>query len=355
MNMKQNTSECFQALRANLALDKRRVELLATFLIALIQQNTCNLARLANVLDLSAKKESKYRRLKRFVQNVPLGWDGLASLIVKIVAPRGKYLLALDRTEWRYGAIWVNIVTLSIISGNSSIPLFWETLNRKGNTTLEERKEILRRYLKVFGAASIAYLSCDREFDSPEFIRFLDKEKIGFRMRVRVSMKITNRRTKQTCLFSEVLSKMAVGQFSKWRKARNYGTVKVYVEIEKGETSAECVIVLSSEKSRSILIDYKQRWKIETLFQNLKGRGFEIEETHLQKAEKIDRLFGVLALAVAWAIKTGELESNFEPIEIKKNGRPQQSYFRLGCEIIQQFLMEVKSYSKVNLIEILRC
>ena len=111
----------------------------------------------------------------------------------------------------------------------------------------------------------------------------------------------------------------------------------------------------SRTKSRSILIDYKQRWKIETLFQNLKGRGFEIEETHLQKAEKIDRLFGVLALAVAWAIKTGELESNFEPIEIKKNGRPQQSYFRLGCEIIQQFLMEVKSYSKVNLIEIIRC
>ena len=353
--MKQNTSKCFTALRGNLSLDKRRVELLAAFLIALIQQNTCNLARLANVLDLSAKKESKYRRLKRFVQKVSFNWDALAELIVKIVSPKGKYLLALDRTEWRYAKVWINIVTLSVVWGNSSFPLFWKTLNRRANTTLAEREEIINRYLQVFGAASIKYLSCDREFDSPEFIRFLSKQKIAFRVRVRVSMKITNRRTRQSHEFSEILSKMKVGQFSKWRKVRNYGTVKVYVEIEKGETSAESVIVLSSEKSRSIVSDYKLRWKIETLFQNLKGRGFEVEETHLRKAEKIDRLFGVLALAVAWAIKTGEMESRRNPIEIKKNGRPQQSLFRLGCEIIQAILMEVRSYTKLNIFEILRC
>ena len=54
--MKKNTSVCFQALKANLPFDKRRVELLAALLIGIIQQNTCNLARLANVLDLAAKR-----------------------------------------------------------------------------------------------------------------------------------------------------------------------------------------------------------------------------------------------------------------------------------------------------------
>ena len=80
-----------------------------------------------------------------------------------------------------------------------------------------------------------------------------------------------------------------------------------------------------------------------------------MEETHLTEAAKIDRLFGVLALAAAWAVKTGELESAENAIEIKNNGRAQKSLFRLGCEIIQEVLFEIKRYSKLNIFEILRC
>jgi hypothetical protein len=94
---------------------------------------------------------------------------------------------------------------------------------------------------------------------------------------------------------------------------------------------------------------------IKTMFQNLKSRGFEMEETHLTKAEKVDKLFGVLALAVARATKTGELESTQNPIEIKKNGRPQKNWFRPGSEIIQEVLCEIKRHSKINIFEILRC
>ena len=79
-----------------------------------------------------------------------------------------------------------------------------------------------------------------------------------------------------------------------------------------------------------------------------------MEETHLTQATKIDKLFGMLAIAVAWATKTGELESAKNPIEIKKNTRPQKSLFRPGCEIIQEVLFEIKRHSKVNIFEILR-
>jgi hypothetical protein len=96
-------------LRANLSLDKRRVEFLAALLIAIIQQNTSNLIRLANVLDLSAKKDSKYRRIKRFFQFAEIDFTVFARLIMKIVCPTGKYILALDGTEWKYGKVWVKI------------------------------------------------------------------------------------------------------------------------------------------------------------------------------------------------------------------------------------------------------
>lgn len=323
-------------------------------MIALIEQNTCNLARLANVLDLNGKKASRYKRLQRFCRLAPLDFTCFARLVVQIVAPAGKYVLALDRTEWRLGTVWVNIITLSIVVGRHSFPVFWRTLNRKGNTTLAEREQILRHFVEVFGAAGIAYVSADREFDSYQFVRFLDESKIAFRLRVRVQMK-TCTSSGKTLNFSQMLSKMAVGQRKKLRKWRLYGAVKVYVEMEKGKESKDCVIVISSEKSRSILRDYKRRWAIETLFQNLKGRGFEVERTHLSGGERIDKLFGVLSLAVAWAMKTGETENALRPIKIKNNGRPPMSLFRLGCDLIQEFLREIKSCTKIDVIKILRC
>ena len=312
------------------------------------------MARLANVLDLNANKESKYRRLKRFLTEAKIDYAVFATLLIAILKPKGKYILALDRTEWKYGKEWVNILTLSIVYENTSIPILWQTLNRKGNSTLAEKEEILNRYLKTFGVKDILYFCADREFDGYEFVKYLDKKRVPFRLRLKVSMRITDKNGKlMKC--GKLLRTLKIGESYKLRRARKYGGVKVYVEVERGRDSKESIIVISSEKSDKILLEYKRRWTIETLFQNLKSRGFELEETHLTEATKIDKLFGVLALGVAWAVKTGELESQAKPIEIKKNGRPQQSLFRLGCEIIQAVLVEVKRYSQVNIFEILRC
>ena len=328
--------------------------MLTGFLVAIIQQNTSNLARLAGVLDLKAKPESKYKRLKRFLKDAPLDYALAAKLIIAILKPSGKYILALDRTEWKYGKIWVNILTLSIVVGNTSIPLFWQTLNRKGNSTLAEKQAIIDRYIKEFGVENIEYFCGDREFDGIEFVRYLDKKRVPFRLRLKVSMPITDKKGKlMKC--GKLLRTLKTGENYKLRRGRKYGGVKVYVEVERGRDPKESVIVISSENSGNILKEYKQRWKLETLFQNLKSRGFELEETHLTEATKIDKLFGVLALAAAWATKTGELESAENPIEIKNNGRPQKSLFRLGCEIIQEVLFEIKRNSKVNIFKILRC
>ena len=322
--------------------------------MAIIQQNTSNLARLANVLDLSAKRESKYRRLKRFLSDAPPDGAIFAKLMIAILKPSGKSILALDRTEWKYGKVWVNILTLSVVVGNTAIPLFWQTLNRKGNSTLAEKRAIIDRYVEVFGVENIAYFCADREFDGLEFVKYLDERRVPFRLRVKVSMPITNKSgVPMKC--GKLLRTLKTGENRKLKRARKYGGVKVSVEVARGRDTKESVIVISSENTGKVLLEYKRRWAIETLFQNLKSRGFELEETHLTEAGKIDKLFGVLALAAAWAVKTGELESAENPIEIKNNGRPQKSLFRLGCEIIQEVLFEIKRYSEVNIFEILRC
>ena len=50
---------------------------------------------------------------------------------------------------------------------------------------------------------------------------------------------------------------------------------------------------------------YARRWEIETLFECLKTRGFNLEETHITDLDKVERMLSVLAIAYCWAYKIG--------------------------------------------------
>jgi len=64
---------------------------------------------------------------------------------------------------------------------------------------------------------------------------------------------------------------------------------------------------------------YRERWRIETLFQKLKGHGFNLEESRLRGGHKAETLLGVLALAAAWCYALGEWHSEeVAPIPRKK-------------------------------------
>jgi hypothetical protein len=48
------------------------------------------------------------------------------------------------------------------------------------------------------------------------------------------------------------------------------------------------------------------RWGIEPMFSDFKSRGFGIAQTHLRHADRIERLILVLAVALFWAVSTGQ-------------------------------------------------
>ena len=80
------------------------------------------------------------------------------------------------------------------------------------------------------------------------------------------------------------------------------------------------------------------RWQIETLFSCLKGRGFNLEDTHLTKQDRVSKLVAVNALAFCWAYLTGLAVIDDKPSHykrcLKSNGRPQSSVFALGLDFL---------------------
>ena len=80
------------------------------------------------------------------------------------------------------------------------------------------------------------------------------------------------------------------------------------------------------------------------LFEALKSRGFNFEETRLREAERLETLCGVLAIAFCWAYHVGVWRHRSKPIALKAcprlergtHQRAAKSLFRHGFDGIRQ-------------------
>jgi transposase len=82
---------------------------------------------------------------------------------------------------------------------------------------------------------------------------------------------------------------------------------------------------------------YRKRWTIESFFQSLKGRGFDIESTHIKEAQKLKKLVAVVCIAFAVCISLGIYQDKkVKKIKIKKHGYKANSFCRVGIDLIKE-------------------
>ncbi len=257
----------------------------------------------------------------------------MARLTVKLLKMEPPFVITIDRTEWQLGKAWVNVLMLSVACKGISLPLFWMVLEEKGCSDNAERDALVQQFIDEFEARSIEFVTADREFASKEWLAYLVKNKISFRLRIKANTLITDKRG-QRIHASKMLKRMKKGERAEFQRRRRLWNQSVFVAVCRKE-DGDNVIVVSSERSGRILLEYGQRWQIETLFGCLKTRGFRFEDTHLTRGERISSLLSLLTLATVWAIRAGEIAARQTPPKIKKHGRAEKSIFRLGLETLR--------------------
>ncbi len=99
------------------------------------------------------------------------------------------------------------------------------------------------------------------------------------------------------------------------------------------------LIVVTNAEPKNALPTYAQRWEIETLFGALKTRGFNLEDSHMTKPERVSKLLAVLATAFCRAHKVGDWLHKAKPIRLKSHQRPAKSIFRYGFDEIRRCLI----------------
>jgi len=84
---------------------------------------------------------------------------------------------------------------------------------------------------------------------------------------------------------------------------------------------------------------YGKRFKIETLFSDMKSRGFNLHKSGLKCSKRVSRLLIAAALAYIWMVYLGEyaLQNGWQ-ILIHRKKRCDLSLFKLGTRLIKRLL-----------------
>lgn len=322
-----------------LPINQARLTFIAQFVIALIDAQTSNLNTLAQKFKGKSKVESHYKRIQRFLRQYPLDFGLFAKVIVNIMPVGDRWVLCIDRTNWKFGKKNINLMVLGIAYKGVCIPLLWSFLDKAGNSNMWERMHLLNRFFKLFSLDNIEYVTADREFIGRDWLLYLKVHKIPFRIRIKKDTKVRSGRTHQLMNVTRLFCGNRLQQAVVLRKKRKVWGLEVYIIGLR--IADEYVILITDHAPDSAMDDYKRRWEIEMLFSCLKKRGFDFEETHLSDGERVSKLLALLSLAFCWCILQGEVVTEGKELKLKKHGYAGKSVFRQGLESLTNLLANI--------------
>ncbi len=79
------------------------------------------------------------------------------------------------------------------------------------------------------------------------------------------------------------------------------------------------------------------------MFGAFKNRGFNFEDTHMRKLNKLKKLIVLISIAYTWSVLVGLWisETIKIKIKIKNHGRKQKSIFRCGFDFLTTFIKKL--------------
>lgn len=336
-----------------------RIKFFGMFICALCKVQTVGFEKLATAFDCKANSNSSHRRIQRFMADYILDTDLIARLIFALLPHKPPYPLAMDRTNWKFGETNINALVIAIVYEGVAFPLLYKLMPKRGNSHTKERKELIERFIRLFGEDSIKHLVADREFVGEHWIKYLNDHQIAYHIRIRDNFWVKNprsgRQTKAAWLFND----LRMNECKVLYKIVYVNNQMCYLsgaKIKNKEGKPELQIIVSYNNPQCAIEIYKERWQIETAFKALKSSGFNIEDTHLNDIDRIDKLFALVLVAFTWAYLVGiHLHQNIEPIRILKHGKKAKSIFKYGLTYIASMLLNAFSRSDFDIFDFLSC
>lgn len=248
--------------------------------------------------------------------------------------PKGRVRLCIDRTEWDFGKCQVNILMVTAHQGSVAVPLYWELLdNKSGNSSTKDRIDLLEKCIGLLGSKRIGLVVGDREFVGQEWLKFLKDRGIHFCIRM-PRHHLLHRCDGRIQKMEQALGKAQELCLEGLQVDGVWGNVYL-----KRLAGGEVLYLFGTAKAQFLGQLYRKRWTIEACFQALKGRGFDLESTHLKDLKKLKKLVALVSIAFALCVNLGIYHhQKVKAIKVKKHGYKANSFFRTGLDVVRQGL-----------------
>lgn len=222
---------------------------------------------------------------------------------------------------------------LTAYSQGVGIPLWWSLLdNNSGNSNAQDRIKLLGQVVSMLGKSRIGSLCGDREFIGKDWYKWLLTHKIRFYLRLPKSHRIQV--GLQLMKPESILGNRTKALIDNIQLAGFCLSVALQ-RVVNAAGKPDLLIVLTNSFAFSGTRFYKRRWSIETFFESIKIRGFELEKTHLKKADRFETLLVLVCLAFGLCQMVGLVAHRTgHRIACKNHGYKAHSFFRHGKNLL---------------------
>lgn len=326
----------------------RRLDTLALMIYSLLRIHQSRLTELAKVVCPDLDFESRVKKFKRLVINeyvdaqtffIPF----LAKLLASL-ASRKQVVFAIDGSPVGSGCVCLMI---SLIWRKRAIPLCWMVRKgKKGHFPVKMHLKLLEALSAILPADCPVTILGDGEFSKVELLEFCQNKGWDVVCRTAKNRQVTLEHQKEklslgSSLYPEESHQTAWFPNVKYT-AKKYGPVHVFCHHEPTH-DAPWYLVSNIDHPPTVVRLYRKRFGIETLFGDLKSRGFNIHKSKLRHPERLEKLLIAVCLAFIFTILAGVRTHRFNPTQLKKIFRQDQamqfSIFSKGKMIWDFFLL----------------
>jgi hypothetical protein len=335
-----------------------RIKFFGLFICALCKVQTVCFEKLAADFNTHVRVDSSLRRIQRFMSEYLLDTKLIARFVFALLPHKPPYRLTMDRTNWKFGSTNINVLVLAVVYQGLAFPVLFKMMPKFGNSSAQERIDIIKEFIELFGIDSIECLLADREFVGDHWLAYLNDHHIRYHIRIRENFWIVIPRNGHRVKAAWLFNNLKINQYEFYHNIVYVNGQLCYLSASKIKNRLgvpELQIIVSFNKPDESQSVYKERWQIESAFKALKTSGFNVEDTHLTDIDRIHKLFALVLVAFVWAYKTGIYLDSLCPIKIKKHGRKAKSLFKYGLVYLANALFSNNLDKFIECCKFLSC
>jgi hypothetical protein len=219
-----------------------------------------------------------------------------ADLIQHLSQKGETVILMIDQSKLVDG---VECLMLSIRVGERALPWLWEVVETGGGIGFDVQETLLNCAQTSLPPNVNVVLMGDRFYGTVALIDWCQSAGWGYRLRLKRNLHLEHEGG--LLVSGELLS-----QGVPFVEAVRFGSVTTNVGVVHDRGHDAAWIAMDCTPTRARVLDYGMRWGIESLFSDLKSRGFDLSSSHLRHADRLSRLLLIVSIAMYWCVSVGE-------------------------------------------------